>query len=306
MPATRRQNSSNLLPNRKSASFIRLCIVISLTIILGTLPVVQAVKSLQSPFPFLRKKAYTMPKGSTTDSTVLGELKETIRSQAKEIEQLKADFKQQTTPKSTASHGGGHGHGGGEPSEEDVANYLQEPFYKTSLTRVGWLGIFLASLSATAVIMNTFEHILEKHIELSYFVPLLAGHGGNTGGQTIGTILSALSSGAIMPKNAGSVVWKEAIAGVMSGLVLGLVVSPIAYNILGISYHVAVILFFTMPVVSTIASTLGAVIPFACIFMGLNPSVIAAPAMTSFVDICGLMSYFMIANYIFKLYGLEL
>lgn len=243
-----------------------------------------------------------MAKGTSSgsESAVLRELKETIQRQAKEIEALKGKSAK------TASHGAGHGHGGGEVSEEDVAKYVNQSFFATSMERVGWLGIFLASLSATAVIMNTFEHTLEKHIELSYFVPLLAGHGGNTGGQTIGTILSALSSGAVKPKDAGHVILKEALAGILSGLILGIVVAPISYKILGISFPVATVLFFTMPLVSTIASSLGAIIPFACIFFGLDPSVIAAPAMTSFVDVCGLMSYFMIANHIFKLHGLEL
>ena len=40
--------------------------------------------------------------------------------------------------------------------------------------------------------------------------------------------------------------------------------------------------------------------------MKLDPSVIAAPAMTSFVDVAGLMSYFLIANQVFKLFGIEL
>ena len=158
----------------------------------------------------------------------------------------------------------------------------------------------------TALIMNVFEHTLEKHIELAYFVPLLAGHGGNTGGQTVGTVLSALSAGKVKPSDAPKVVLKEAAAGLLSGGILGVVVAPIAHYLMGVSFHVAVVLCFTLPLVSMIASTLGSFIPFACVFMGLDPSVIAAPAMTSLVDVSGLMSYFMIANYIFKLFGLEL
>lgn len=309
MPATRGTATSILSDRTRPAFSLRSCAVIVLAVVYFHSPVVHATKSLQTPLPFIQQAPSIMAKGDATDSTVLGELKETIRNQAKEIEQLKADLKQHTTTTTkigSAGHGGGHGHGGGEPSEEEVAHYLQIPFYRTSFTRVGWLGLFLCSLSMTAVIMGSFEHTLEKHIELSYFVPLLAGHGGNTGGQTIGTILTALSSGAVKPKDAPRVIAKEAMAGVMSGLMLGSVVSPIAYKLLGVSHHVATVLFFTMPLVSTIASTLGSFIPFACIFLGLDPSVIAAPAMTSFVDVCGLMSYFMIANYIFKFFGLEL
>ena len=92
----------------------------------------------------------------------------------------------------------------------------------------------------------------------------------------------------------------------MSGSMLGGIVAPVAYRLLGVSFHVAVVLFFTLPLVSMVASTLGASIPFVCVLVGLDPSVIAAPAMTSLVDVAGLMGYFMIANYIFRLYGLEL
>ena len=247
-----------------------------------------------------------MPNDNTHNSaSALGELKETIRSQKKEIEQLKSQLAKAVKPKKSAGHG--HGHGGGEElTVEEVARYINDPFYRVGFQRVGWLGIFLGSLSATALIMNVFEETLEKHIELALFVPLLAGHGGNTGGQTVGTILSALSAGTVKVSDAPKVIWKECMAGILSGSILGGLVAPVAYSLLGVSFHVAVVLFFTLPLVSMIASTLGAIIPFVCVLVSLDPSVIAAPAMTSLVDVAGLMGYFMIANYIFKLYGLEL
>ena len=66
-------------------------------------------------------------------------------------------------------------------SIEEIAGYVAKPFYAVAMSRVGWLSIFLGSLSLTAIIMNGFEHTLSRQIELAYFVPLLAGHGGNTG-----------------------------------------------------------------------------------------------------------------------------
>jgi Mg/Co/Ni transporter MgtE len=38
----------------------------------------------------------------------------------------------------------------------------------------------------------------------------------------------------------------------------------------------------------------------------LNPSVIAAPAMTSLVDVSGLLSYFWIATQLLSFYGIPL
>jgi cation transporter-like permease len=284
-----------------SRSFIGF-LVLPLTLVLST--------ASSSVSAFKRTSFLKMPPQAgniVNDSTVLKELKDTIREQAKEIETLKGKLKNtllSTKQVAAASHGG-HG-AGGDASPEEVADYLKEPFHKISLSRVGWLGIFLASLSMTAVIMNSFEHTLEKQIELAYFVPMLAGHGGNTGGQAVGTILSALSSGAVKAKDAPKVIMKEAMSGIMSGIILGTFVSPIAHYGMGISLHVSTVLFFTMALVSTIAATLGSAIPFFCVFFGLDPSVIAGPAMTSFVDVIGLMSYFLIANYIFGLFGLEL
>lgn len=43
-----------------------------------------------------------------------------------------------------------------------------------------------------------------------------------------------------------------------------------------------------------------------CVWLGLDPAVIAAPAMTSFVDVTGLLCYFLLANKIFAMFGMEL
>ena len=183
---------------------------------------------------------------------------------------------------------------------------MDKTFASIALERVGWLSVFLVSLSLTALIMNGFEHTLASQIELAYFVPLLAGHGGNTGGQTVGTVLSALSSGAVQLQDAPQVIWKEAMSGMTVGLVLGTAVGSMAHFVMGISAHVAIVVCCTLPIVSMIASTLGSSIPFGCIAMGMDPSVIAAPAMTSLVDVMGLMSYFLLAQQIFQMFGLEL
>ena len=248
---------------------------------------------------------------AAADSSALRELKETVKSQSAEIERLKLELakKAEATAKKSGggaavSHGA-HG-GGGTEIEEEIHSYLDRPFFSLARHRVGWLTLFLASLSMTAVIMNGFEHTLSRQIELAYFVPLLAGHGGNTGGQTVGTVLAALSAGAITEKDAMKVIAKESLSGLSMGAMLGLAVGVVAYYVMGISSHVSTVIMLTIPPLSAIASSLASGLPFLCVFLGLDPTVIAAPAMTSFVDIAGLLCYFLIANQIFHLWGLEL
>jgi cation transporter-like permease len=259
------------------------------------------------------------------NSSVLLELKETIRRQAAEIALLKqhGDTRngyesaaavahgtisapsldtQPSPPLSLSSHHGG----GGEVSVEQLRLYLDRPFYDICRQRVGWLGLFMISLSGTAVIMSGFEHMLASQVELAFFVPFLAGHGGNTGGQAVGTVLSALSAGVVTMSDAPRVIRKEALSGLAMGLILGSIVGPVAHYGMGISMPVATVIVCTIPIVSTIAATLGSAIPFCCLALGLNPSVIAAPAMTSLVDVSGLLSYFWIATQLLSFYGIPL
>jgi Mg/Co/Ni transporter MgtE len=241
-----------------------------------------------------------------TSPSALRELKEIIKKQATEIEKLKLELKKSSLSNSSTSTTS-HGHGHGPPVDDADPNlYASSPFYTLAFRRVGWLFVFLMSLSLTAVIMNGFEHTLSKQIELAYFVPLLAGHGGNTGGQTIGSVLSALSTNAITTKDAFHVIRKEAMSGLTVGLILGSLIGIIAYHIGGISLHVSTVVFCTLPLLSTIAATLASSIPFLCKAFGLDPALIAAPAMTSFVDVTGLLSYFLIANQVFAWFGVEL
>ena len=256
---------------------------------------------------FLPTATSTMSNRKDESASALRELKDTIKKQATEINALKKQLETsgQPKPSSAAPSHGAHG-GGGNVGDDELAFYLTRPFYSVASQRVGWLSLFLVSLSLTALIMSGFEHTLSRQLELAYFVPLLAGHGGNTGGQTVGTVLSALSAGVIALKDAPRIIGKEAMSGMMVGIILGAAVGPVAHFGMGISSHVSCVIACTLPLVSTIASTLGSVIPFACLALGLNPSVIAAPAMTSFVDVSGLMSYFLIANQIFNIFGIEL
>jgi len=233
---------------------------------------------------------------NTPDASVLTELKNVIKEQALEIERLK---KKSNSVKSTPSSAHGAPDG-------NVSSYLQQSFLQVAITRVSWLSIFLVSLSLTAVIVNGFEHTLSRQIELAFFMPLLMGHGGNTGGQTVGTILSALSAGSIKLCDAPRVVTKEALQSLTVGCFLGLAVALVAHYGMGISIHVSTVIMCTLPLMSAIASTLGSTIPFVCLALKLDPSIIAAPAMTSFVDVFGLLSYFIIANHVFHLFGLEL
>lgn len=79
-----------------------------------------------------------------------------------------------------------------------------------------------------------------------------------------------------------------------------------AYLIGGVSVHVSAVVGCTLPILSGVAGVLASGIPFLCVGCGLDPAVIAAPAMTTFVDVSGLLSYFYIAGKVFRWFGVAL
>lgn len=279
--------------------------IVLIQLFIGT----QSVSAIKSPsISFIRTSKIMAPKknnnaAAAESSSVLRELKDTIQSQAAEIERLKKALPASAAVKKTKVPSGGHA---AAVDNEDILDYKTKTAVSIAAERVGWLAVFLLSLSFTALIMNGFEHTLSKQIELAYFVPLMAGHGGNTGGQAVGTVLSALSAGVITRKDAMKVIAKEAVSGCIMGIILGAAIGPISHYVMGISVHVSTVVSVTFPLLSTIASFLGSSLPFVCVMLGLDPAVIAAPAMTSFVDVTGLLAYFLIAQKIFQMFGMEL
>lgn len=61
--------------------------------------------------------------------------------------------------------------------------------------RVGWLLLLFVAETFTGTVLRTFEEELAAVVALSFFIPLLIGTGGNTGAQTVSTLIRGLALG---------------------------------------------------------------------------------------------------------------
>jgi magnesium transporter len=64
---------------------------------------------------------------------------------------------------------------------------------------------------------------LAKVVALSFFIPLLIGTGGNTGAQTVSTIIRGLALKEIRVRDTIRVVIREFWSGLLLGLTLGVI-----------------------------------------------------------------------------------
>lgn len=169
--------------------------------------------------------------------------------------------------------------------------------------RWGWLVFFFAGLLFAAFVVESFEDMLEKNVQISFFVPLLMGHGGNTGSQTVSTVIKALALKQIKQRELASVVWKEACAGVLMGALLGAIVLAASFVWPGLDSEVGAVVAIALPVVSLWSNGLGAFLTLVADRYKMNPAVTSVPLLTTIVDSTGLVIYFYIAKLMLGLAG---
>ena len=170
----------------------------------------------------------------------------------------------------------------GEPRAkgEPELPYKKEGIIGVMKARGGWLTIFFVGLVLAALVVEQFEHLLQANVELSYFVPLLIGHGGNTGSQSVATVIRAVALRHVGVRDMLHVIFKESAAGFLMGLALGLVIYVIAIYWSGLEVKIGLVVCISMPLVSAWANMLGGLLPLLSVYLGYNPAVTSAPLMT--------------------------
>ena len=173
--------------------------------------------------------------------------------------------------------------------------YFQTSLFKVVRSRITWLVLLFVAETATGTVLRTFEDELAKVVALSFFIPLLIGTGGNAGSQTVSTVIRALALGEVRMKDVFRVLAKE----VSTGLILGVLLGGVAFGralLWGVGYDLAGCVAITVLVVCTWANAVGAVIPIAAQRVGVDPTVISGPLITTLVDASGLFLYLSIAK----------
>jgi magnesium transporter len=174
------------------------------------------------------------------------------------------------------------------------------PYFLTSLTRtvrsrLTWLILLFVAETATGTVLRYFEDELAKVVALSFFVPLLIGTGGNAGSQTVSTIIRALALGDVRVRDVLRVVRREVSAGVLLGVLLG-VIAFFRALLWGVDHDLALCVAITILAVCTWANAVGATIPLVAQRLGIDPTVVSAPLITTLVDASGLFIYFTVAH----------
>ena len=177
---------------------------------------------------------------------------------------------------------------------------LTHSAFKIAGIRLPWLlAAFIGGLAATAVI-GQYEEILGQVLVLSAFLPVVMGMAGNVGVQSATVAVRGLATGAIDVRDTFPLVFKELRVGLLLGGFYGVILGIYGYlmhNSLALGQVVGLTILGNM----TGAALLAVLLPMVFQRMKVDPAVATGPFVTTAIDILGVLNYFVIASWIFKL-----
>jgi magnesium transporter len=177
----------------------------------------------------------------------------------------------------------------------DEDDYFQSNFFTVVRRRVVWLLVLVAANSLTIAVIAREADILSKVVLLTAFIPLLIGTGGNVGAQSSTVVIRGLSTQQLQLNGRGTTVLREAVAGLILGLMLLVVVVPWAWQ-LGGDPLVALTTGLSLLAISVVAATAGAALPLLFSRLGFDPALMSAPFITTVVDVAGVLIYLRMAR----------
>jgi len=186
--------------------------------------------------------------------------------------------------------------------------YLRSSVWEHFRHRSGWvLALALLGL-VSGFIVHRFEGLLLQFSILATFMPMLVDTGGNTGSQSATLVVRALALREVVPRDAARILFKE----LQISLLLGALLAGIAFGRVylfgdsglppGVPLAMVGVAVATALAIQVVFSTLiGACLPLFAAKLRIDPAVVASPALTTIVDITGLMIFFTTAKLILGL-----
>ncbi|MEY2931821.1 MAG: hypothetical protein RL033_2570 [Pseudomonadota bacterium] len=180
---------------------------------------------------------------------------------------------------------------------------LATPWKRCFKFRHPWLQLNLLTAFIAAGVVGFFQDTLDQMVVLSVFLPVLAGQSGNTGCQALAVALRGITLGELQPGRAGAVVAKEALLGVINGVLVG-VTAGIGMYLLARSQgnpaalSLAVIVMVAMTTSCAVSGMAGAVVPLVLRKIGADPATASSIFLTTATDVVSMGTFLGLATWL--------
>jgi magnesium transporter len=168
---------------------------------------------------------------------------------------------------------------------------LMAPPHRRALYRLPWLLVGMAGSAVATATMARFETALAAHIAVAFFIPAIVYLADAVGTQSEAVAVRGLSltRADLAPLLAG-----ELGTGILIGAALGSLAYPLVWLVFG-SAALAATVALALIVASSVATTIGFLLPWLFSRLGYDPALGSGPVATVVQDVLSLLIYFMTA-----------
>jgi len=160
------------------------------------------------------------------------------------------------------------------------------PTWLRSRRRLAWLSINIVLNLIAASVIAQFQDVLSAVIVLAVFLPIISDMSGCSGNQAVAVSMRELSLGVIKPSDFYYVWRKEAVIGLINGLVLGALIAAVAWLWQGNAW-LGLVVGLALSLNTLIAVSIGGTVPVVLKAMKVDPAVASGPILTTITDMCG-------------------
>ena len=184
-----------------------------------------------------------------------------------------------------------------QPTED---GYFETSVWKHAKNRIVWLLFLMLSSIITGAIITNYENAFATIPILVAFIPMIMDTGGNCGSQSSTLIIRGLATDELEPKDALKILWKEVRVALVVGVILTLV-NGLRIFVQYKNLQLAVTVGLSICVTVILSKSIGCLLPLIAKKLKLDPAIMAAPLITTIVDVLSILVYFQIATAIMRL-----
>jgi magnesium transporter len=179
-------------------------------------------------------------------------------------------------------------------------------FWPSLRVRWRWLGAAALGGTIAAYSLSSFDASLAEVPALAFFMPVVAGMGGNVGMQSSTIVVRGLAVGFLEAERVRRLVVREVALGASLGLLYGVLIGLFALW-LGRAdaepWRLGTVVSCGCAGSMVLAAIVGTCTPLALDRFGVDPAIATGPFVTTSVDVMGLLFYFWLANVLLGMGG---
>lgn len=181
-----------------------------------------------------------------------------------------------------------------KPTED---GYFETSVFKHAKNRIVWLLVLMLSSIITGGIITHYENAFAVIPLLVAFIPMIMDTGGNCGSQSATLIIRGLATDELELKDVFKIFGKEIRIAVIVGITLT-IVNGLRIFVQYKNLQLAVTIGLSITVTVILSKSIGCLLPLLAKKLKLDPAIMAAPLITTIVDILSILVYFQIATVI--------